>query len=124
MLKKILALVVMLYAALAMAAVDVNKANDAQLDGIKGVGPSTSKLILDERKKGEFKSWENFIERVKGMGGARAAKLSAEGLTVNGAPYKAAGSKAAAKDDKKEAKADKKVAKVEAAKPDGGAGKK
>lgn len=122
MFKKILALVVMLSATLALAAVDVNKANDTQLDAIKGIGPSTSRMILDERKKGEFKSWENLIERVKGVGAARAAKLSAEGLTVSGAPYKGAAAPAAAKG--KEAKADKKMAKAETAKPEGGAGKK
>jgi competence protein ComEA len=116
MLKKILAVLVMLYAALAMAAVDVNKGTEAELDAVKGIGPVTSKLILSERKKGNFKSWEDFIERVKGVGDARASKLSAEGLTVNGAAYKMAAkdSKAAAKADKKEAKADTKAEKKEA----------
>ena len=88
MLKKILAVLVMLYAAAAMAAVDVNKGSEAELDSVKGIGPSTSKLIVSERKKGNYKSWEDFTQRVKGMGSARATKLSAEGLTVNGAPYK------------------------------------
>jgi competence protein ComEA len=101
MLKKILALLVMLYATLAMAAVEVNKATDAQLDSVKGIGPATSKQILDERKKGEFKSWEDLISRVKGIAEAKAAKLSEEGLTVNGQSYKAA----ARKDEKKDAKA-------------------
>ena len=109
MLKKFLAIVLMLCATLAMAAVDVNKATDAQLDAVKGVGPVTSKLILSERKKGEFKDWQDFIDRVKGIGDNRAAKLSAEGLTVNGKAYQAAAAtkkdvKAAAKEDKKEAK--------------------
>ena len=108
MFKKILALVVMLYATLAMAAVDVNKANDAQLDSVKGIGPATSKQILDERKKGEFKSWEDFISRVKGIAETKAAKLSEEGLTVNGQSYKPAATKkeATAKDEKKNAKAE------------------
>jgi competence protein ComEA len=109
MLKKLLAVVLMLYTALAMAAVDVNKATDAQLDSVKGIGPATTKLIAAERKKGEFKDWQDFIDRVKGVGDARAAKLSAEGLTVNGKAYKNAAAsnkdeKSAAKDDKKEAK--------------------
>jgi competence protein ComEA len=111
MLKKILAVLLMFCASLAMAAVDVNKATEAQLDAVKGIGPVTSKLILSERKKGEFKNWEDFIERVKGVGDARAAKLSTEGLTVNGSAYKVArkDSKADAKADKKEAKADAKA---------------
>ena len=49
MLKKILAVVAMLYAVAAFAAVDVNKATAAELDSIKGIGPSTSSKILDER---------------------------------------------------------------------------
>lgn len=41
-------------AGFAFAQVDVNKADAAALDGVKGVGPSMSKAILDERAKGEF----------------------------------------------------------------------
>jgi competence protein ComEA len=113
MLKKILALLAMLYAAASFAAVDVNKATAAELDGVKGIGPTMSKRIIDERKKGDFKNWEDFIARIKGVGDARAAKLSAEGLTVNGAAYKmtAKDTKAAAKAD---AKAEKAVAKADA----------
>jgi competence protein ComEA len=132
MLKKLLALVLMLFTALAMAAVDVNKATDAQLDSVKGIGPVTSKTILAERKKGHFKDWQDFIDRVKGIGDKRAADLSAQGLTVNGESYKAAAAtkkeekkeaKAAAKEDKKEAKAEKKEDKVTASKPAASASK-
>ena len=117
MLKKILAVLAMVFfAAVAMAAVDVNKADQAQLDSVKGIGPVTSKLIMSERKKGEFKDWKDFIDRVKGIGESRAAKLSTEGLTVNGTSYKAV-----AKEQKKETKAaakeEKKQAKAEASKP-------
>lgn len=90
--------------AVAFAAVDVNKGTAAELDGVKGLGPAKSKLILDERKKGEFKSWDDLISRVKGMGDKSAAKLSAEGLTVGGASYKAAAAKMDAKTDTKAAK--------------------
>ncbi len=125
MLKKILAVLAMVFfAAVAMAAVDVNKADQAQLDSVKGIGPVTSKLIMSERKKGEFKDWKDFIDRVKGIGDSRAAKLSAEGLTVNGTSYKAAAAKdekKAAKEEKKETKAaakeEKKEAKAEASRP-------
>lgn len=96
MLKKILAIAVMLYAAVCFAAVDANKATAAELDGIKGIGPSISSKILDERKKGNFKDWNDFISRVKGLGEANAAKFSAEGLTVNGAAFKAAAAAPAA----------------------------
>ena len=97
MLKKILALVTMLYAALSFAAVDVNKGTAADLDGIKGIGPGISSKIVDERKKGNFKDWNDFIERVKGVGEGNAAKFSAEGLTVNGAGFKGAAAAPTAK---------------------------
>lgn len=123
MLKKILAFVAMLYTALAMAAVDVNKATDAELDAVKGIGPATSKLIVEERKKGAFKDWPDFINRVKGVGDKRAENLSEAGLTVDGATYKTSAAarkdekavaKDAAKDAKAEAKAEKKDAKADA----------
>ena len=115
MLKKILAVLALLYAAATWAAVDVNKATAAELDGVKGIGPTTSKAIVDERKNhGEFKSWEDFIARTKGIGESKAANLSKEGLTVNGAEY----TKAKAKADKKEAKAEKKETKAAAKKED------
>lgn len=69
----------------AFADVDVNKADQAALDGVKGLGPVKSKAILAERKKhGEFKDWADFEARVKGVGDKSAAKLSEAGLTVNG----------------------------------------
>jgi competence protein ComEA len=96
MLKKLFAIMTMLYAAVAFAAVDVNKATAAELDGIKGIGPGISTKILDERKKGNFKDWSDFVERVKGVGDGNAAKFSAEGLTVNGTSFKGAAPAAAA----------------------------
>ena len=110
MLKKILVILALLYASVSFAAVDVNKASAAELDAIKGIGPTTSKRIVDERKKGEFKSWEDFISRVKGVGEGNAAKFSESGLTVKGEGYKKAAEKKEAKADKK---ADKKEAKAE-----------
>jgi competence protein ComEA len=119
--KKILAFLAMLYVAAAFAAVvDVNKASAAELDSVKGIGPGISSKIIDERKNGEFKDWQDFISRVKGIGEGNAAKFSAEGLRVNGRTFKAASAtktddtsakdekkatKAAVKEEKKEAKA-------------------
>jgi competence protein ComEA len=90
MLKKILVILALLYAACAFAAVDVNKASAADLDSVKGIGPVMSKRIIDARKKGDFKNWADLIERVKGIGEGNAAKYSAEGLTVGGAEFKKA----------------------------------
>ena len=128
MLKKILVILAMLYAAASFAAVDVNKATAAELDAVKGIGPATSKAIVDERKKGDFKNWEDLIARVKGIGETKAASLSKEGLTVKGDAYKKAAeskkeakkdakeekkeAKAAAKEEKKESKAEKKEEKA------------
>ena len=102
MFKKLLAFFAAMTMVAAFAAVDVNKATEAELDSIKGIGPVTSKLITSERKKGEFKSWEDFVSRVKGVGDKSAAQFSAEGLTVGGTAYTGAG----AADAKAKAKAD------------------
>ncbi len=88
--KIFLGLVAMLYAAFCLAATDVNQANAAELDSIKGIGPSLSGKILDERKKGNFKDWSDLLSRVKGIGKKSAAKFSAQGLTVNESAYKEA----------------------------------
>ena len=105
MLKKLLLVVAALIATMgiAFAQVDVNKADQAALDGVKGIGPAMSKRILDERKKGgEFKDWADLEQRVKGIRDKRAAKLSAAGLTVGGQPFSSGASATAAKADKKE----------------------
>ena len=118
MLKKILALVAMLYAAATFAAVDVNKATAADLDGVKGIGPAISGKIIDERKKGNFKDWNDFITRVQGVGEGNAAKFSAEGLTVNGAGFSGAAAAPAKKDEKPVAKDAKPAAKADEKKAD------
>ncbi|MDO8458212.1 MAG: helix-hairpin-helix domain-containing protein [Burkholderiaceae bacterium] len=123
MLKKILAVMVMMYAAVSFAAVDVNKATAAELDGIKGIGPVISAKILDEKKKGgNFKDWDDLVKRVNGVGEANAAKFSSEGLTVGGASFKGAAAAPAKKDEKpaaaKDAKDAKPAAKAEEKKAD------
>ena len=69
---------------MAFAQVDVNKADQAALDSVKGIGPAKSKAIMTERAKGEFKDWADFEQRVKGIGEKNAIKLSEAGLMVNG----------------------------------------
>lgn len=88
---------------LAFAQVDVNKADQAALDGIRGIGPATSKRILDERKKGEFKDWADLQARVKGIKDKSAAKLSDAGLTVNGQTKSGTAARPAAKTAKADA---------------------
>jgi competence protein ComEA len=90
----------------AFAQVDVNKADAAALDTVKGVGPTTSKAILDARSKGgDFKDWADFQKRVKGVSDKRAASLSKAGLQVNGQARPGAdAAKADGKTDDKAAK--------------------
>ena len=71
----------------AHAATDVNTASQAELETVKGIGPSMSGKILDERNKGKFKDWPDMVSRIKGVGPANASKFSADGLVVNGAAY-------------------------------------
>lgn len=99
MLKKIIFAVASLFASIsfAFADVDVNKADQAALDGVKGIGPAKSKAILAERTKGgNFKDWADFESRVKGIGEKNAIKLSDAGLTVNGQAKLVANAKAEA----------------------------
>lgn len=122
MLKKIIAAALGLFVAGAFAAsVDVNKATQAELESLKGVGPGIATKIMDERKKSAFKDWNDLVDRVKGVGDANAGKLSAEGLTVNGSTYKpvaaAPSGKMAAQTKKEEAKAKKDAMKTTTAVP-------
>ena len=139
MFKKLLAFFAAMYMAVSFAAVDVNKATAAELDGIKGIGPGISTKIVDERKKGDFKDWPDLIKRVKGVGDKNATKFSAQGLTVSGADFKGAVAKKDVKPASSPAKADAKAdikpaasasapakadAKADAAKPAASATKK
>jgi competence protein ComEA len=90
MIKFITTALLTLASAMAFAAVDVNKATQAELEAVKGIGPSMATRILDARKASAFKDWSDFTDRVKGVGPGNAAKFSAEGMTVAGAPYAAA----------------------------------
>jgi competence protein ComEA len=89
MLKKLFAALLAFAAATALAAIDVNQADQATLESIKGIGPALSSRILDERKKGSFKDWNDLMQRVKGVGAGNAARLSNDGLTVNGSAFSA-----------------------------------
>ncbi|WP_235953497.1 ComEA family DNA-binding protein [Noviherbaspirillum galbum] len=81
---------------IAFAEVEVNKADQAALDSIKGIGPVMSKRIIDERSKnGAFKDWDDFEKRVKGVGDKNSAKFSESGLTVNGMAKSGAAAKSA-----------------------------
>lgn len=83
-----LLLLSLLPAAACWASVEANQASEAELDGIRGIGPGLSQRILQERQKAPFRDWGDFIGRVGGVGPASATRLSTEGLTVNGEGYR------------------------------------
>jgi competence protein ComEA len=95
--KLLLAAAFCLTAVFAHAAdVEINKADQAALDGVKGIGPSLSKNIIEERKKGDFKDWADLEKRVKGVKEKKAMRLSDAGLRINGQALQASpGSQAA-----------------------------
>ncbi|HEY0200439.1 MAG TPA: helix-hairpin-helix domain-containing protein [Burkholderiaceae bacterium] len=77
----------LLRCALACAGVDANQANEAELDGIKGIGPGLSARIMAARAQQPFKNWADLIRRVPGIGPTSAKRLSSQGLTVDNRPY-------------------------------------
>ena len=101
MLKKLLMLCVALALSLSAtfaAAVEVNSADQATLETVKGIGPVHAKAIIDERtKNGPFKDADDLAARVKGIGTKSVTNLEAAGLTINGSSAAPSGAKAAAK---------------------------
>lgn len=88
MLKKLLTVCALLFSTLSFAAVDVNKANELELTQIKGIGPAIAGRIVQARKLGPFKSWDDLIERVSGVAAPSAKKFSDAGLTLDGQGFK------------------------------------
>ena len=68
-------------------ATEINQASEADLDGLRGIGPALSGRILQSRQQGAFRDWEDLMHRVKGISAKSAHRLSQEGLTVNGQGY-------------------------------------
>jgi competence protein ComEA len=80
----------------AFASVDVNSADEAALNEVKGIGPAMARRIVEERgKQGAFKDAEDLAERVKGLGPKSVAHLQEEGLVVGKAGAASAGRKEA-----------------------------
>lgn len=67
----------------ALAAVDVNSADEAALTTVKGIGPAMARRIVEERgKQGAFKDANDLVERVKGLGPKSVVRLQGEGLNI------------------------------------------
>lgn len=73
----------------ALANVDINRASQAELETLRGVGPQLSTRILTAREARPFSDWDDLRRRVTGLGPTQSARLSREGLTVAGAAYAA-----------------------------------
>ena len=86
MIRTFFALVAAVFALNAFAA-DANKASQAELETVKGIGPGLSAKIIKARETGTFKNWDDLVERVGGVGPGNAARFSQAGLTVGGAAY-------------------------------------
>lgn len=62
----------------AYAAVNLNTATQAELEAVKGIGPSKAKAIIAYREKnGGFKSVDD-LAKVKGFGKASVEKLRSQ----------------------------------------------
>lgn len=69
---------------------DVNTATQEQLRGVRGIGPKTAQIIIDERSRGgRYESLEDLSDRVKGIGPKKTAALQAAGLRAGASPAKA-----------------------------------
>ena len=112
MFRNLIAVILAVFALSAFAAVDANVATRADLETVKGIGPGLSGKIVEARKSGNFKNWDDLVDRVGGIGPGNAARFSQAGLTVGGAAYD--GKAAAAKPAKAE-KAPKKAGKTASA---------
>lgn len=89
MLKKIIAAVVMALGVinLALAAVNINTASQAELESLPGIGPVKAKAILEDRKKnGNYKSVDD-LKRVSGIGDKTVVELK-DKITVSGGDAK------------------------------------
>lgn len=81
----------------AAGAVDLNTATLDQLRGIRGIGPKTAQIILDERSRGgRYLSFADLSDRVRGIGPRRAQALQSAGLTIDGGGTRLSGQGSAA----------------------------
>ena len=69
---------------LSAQALELNAATAEQLKELRGVGPRTAQIIVQERNRaGPFQSLEDLSDRVRGIGPKRLQALQAAGLRVS-----------------------------------------
>jgi len=74
---------------------ELNSASRAELESLTGIGPELAERLLAARP---FKDWQDLRRRVAGIGPKLAAKLSAQGLRVQGRAWGAQAASATAAD--------------------------
>ena len=72
---------------LSVLALEINQANEAELDSIKGMGPAMTRKVLAARADKLFTDWKDLMSRVAGIGKAKAQQFSAQGVLVNGQSF-------------------------------------
>lgn len=72
---------------------ELNSASRAELESLTGIGPDLAERLLAARP---FKDWRDLRRRVAGIGPKLAAKLSAQGLRVQGQAWNAQAASATA----------------------------
>lgn len=65
-------------------ALELNQASEAELDGLRGMGPALTAQVLHARGDKPFAHWADFQARVPGVGAAKMRAFARQGLTVNG----------------------------------------
>ena len=75
-------------ACLSALALEINQANEAELDSIKGLGPAMTRKVLTARADKPFMNWKDLMSRVAGIGPAKAQQFSDQGVLVNGLALK------------------------------------
>ena len=72
-------------------ALEIDTANEAKVDSVRGQGPAATARILDAPAQGLFKDRADLMQKFKAIKPRTAAKLSDAGFTVkqqpNDAPY-------------------------------------
>ena len=70
-----------------MLALEINQANEAELDSIKGMGPAMTRKVLTARADKPFTNWKDLMSRVTGIGKKKAQQFSDQGVLVNGLAF-------------------------------------
>ncbi len=67
--------------------VDIAQAREIDLDGLRVLGPGTTRHILQEREREPFRDWQDLMKRTPGIGPKKAVQLSEQGLRVQGLAF-------------------------------------